>query len=235
MTEDLDTSVGMILDKLEQLSIADNTYVVYMSDHGAGGRSSNAPLREGKGTLWEGGLRVPLIISGPGVKRGAFCEVPTAGWDLFPTFCELAGVKQRLPKGVEGESLVPLFATGTGELKRQHQGLGFHFPHYPQRSRGSQGSPVSTFLMGDYKLMKLYETDQLLLFDLSNDIGESRDLSKRFPEKTETMHRLLVDYLKDIDAGVPTYNPNYNPNSNAQENSRGNRGRRNRRSGRRRS
>lgn len=217
MTEDLDTSVGMILDKLKELSIVDNTYVVYMSDHGAGGRSSNSPLRQGKGTLWEGGLRVPLIISGPGVKRGAYCQVPTAGWDLFPTFCELAEVQQSLPKGVEGASLTPLFASGQGELRREYQGIGFHFPHYR-----NNGVPYSTFLIENYKLVKFYETGQLLLYDLENDIGEQKDLSQQLPEKTAKMHRLLNRYLESIDAGLPIANPDFDPNATTTQQKRRN-------------
>lgn len=224
MTEDLDASVGMVLDKLEELSIADNTYIFYMSDHGSGNRSSNAPLRQGKGTLWEGGLRVPLIVYGPGVKMGAFCQEPTVGWDLFPTFCELAGVKRRLPKGVEGTSLKPLLSTGIGDLKRDHEGIAFHFPHYAQRTRGSTGSPLSTMLLDNYKLVKLYETNQLLLFNLEKDLGEERDLSNRQPEKTRMMHQLLQNYLRSVDAGIPVANPDFDPNAKAPQSSR--RGRR---------
>lgn len=221
MTEDLDTSVGMILDKLEALSIADNTYVVYMSDHGAGGRSSNSPLNQGKGTLWEGGVRVPLIIKGPGIKRGAFCQVPVVGWDLFPTFCDWAGVSEQLPVGIEGASLVPLFSTGEGELKRHSKGLVFHYPHY--RNRG--GTPHSTLLVENYKLIKLYETDQLLLFDLEKDIGEQTDLSKKLPEKVNELRRLLEGYLKQVDAGIPVANPDYDPRAEQPARRRRGRGR----------
>ena len=217
MTEDLDTSVGMILDKLEDLGIADNTYVVYMSDHGSGGRSSNAPLRQGKGTLWEGGLRVPLIISGPGVKEGEFCQVPIVGWDMFPTFCDWAGVQDRLPTGVEGTSIGPLLATGTGELKREHDGIAFHFPHYGQGGRGQDNSPLSTLVYNNHKLMKLYETNQLRLFDLGNDISERNDLAKSDPEMTRSMHRMLQSYLQRIDAGIPVANPDYDPSTGQQD------------------
>jgi arylsulfatase A-like enzyme len=225
MTEDLDTSVGMILDKIDELAIADNTYIIYMSDHGAGLRlSSNSPLRQGKGTLWEGGLRVPLIIRGPGVKPGAFCDVPTVGWDLFPTFCALAGVQDDMPPGIEGGSLRPLFATGTGNVKRDRDGIAFHYPHYGQGGGGSNNSPHSVIVIDNYKLMKFYETNELYLFNLKEDIGEQRDLSSELTEKTAMMHQRLKDYLKSVNAGLPTPNQAFDPNAIARSGRRGRRG-----------
>lgn len=226
MTEDLDTSVGKILDKLEELEITDNTYVVYMSDHGFGGRTSNSPLNKGKGTLWEGGMRVPFIVAGPGVKKSAFCQVPIVGWDLFPTFCEWAGVSEPLPAGIEGASLRPLLSSGSGELKRPHQGIAFHFPHYGQQRRGNSGSPHSTLRLGNFKLIKRYETNQLVLFNLQNDLGESKDLSKELPEQTEKMHQILNEYLKSVEAGIPILNPEYDPNATEPIRRRGRRPRR---------
>ena len=227
MTEDLDLGVGMIVKKVEELGISDRTFVVYMSDHGAGlNLSSNAPLNRGKGTLWEGGLRVPLIISGPEVKAGAFCDVPTVGWDLFPTFCDLAGIDDRLPTGLEGVSLKPLFGTGKhiGGAERQ---IAFHYPHY--RDEG----PHSTITSDGYKLIKLYETNELRLFDLRQDIGEKNDLSQVHPDKVDTMHQSLVKYLKNVDAGIPSVNPDFDPRLVVQDGSQRGRGGRGGRGGRR--
>lgn len=225
MTENLDTGVGMIMKKVEELGIADNTYIVYMSDHGAPlNLSSNLPLAQGKGTLWEGGLRVPLIISGPGVKAGSYCQTPTVGWDLFPTFCELAGVDETLPKGLEGGSLKPLFASGKGKVDRLRKEIAFHFPHYGQGGRGKV--PHSTILLADYKLIKLYEDDELHLFNLKEDIGEQNDLSKKMPEKVATMHRRLNDYLEEVSTGLPTLNPDYDPSAPVQASRRSRGGRR---------
>lgn len=211
MTEDLDTGVGLIMDKVEQLSIADNTYIIYMSDHGAGRNlSSNAPLNRGKGTLWEGGLRVPLIVCGPGVRSGAFCNVPTVGWDMFPTFCELAGVDKPLPNGLEGASLKPLFATGSGSVDRAGKEVAFHFPHY------SQGSPHSTITIDGFKLIRLYDPDESYLFDLDSDIGEQNDLAKANPDKTRMLRQRLDDYLANINAAMPSSNPNFDPTAVAQ-------------------
>jgi len=215
MTEDLDAGVGMILKKIEELGIADNTYVVYMSDNGAGPRFSPCtPLALGKGTLWEGGIRVPLIVRGPGVKAGAFRGQRVVGWDLFPTFCELAGVEEPLPEGLEGGSLKPLFASGEDNVKRRREEVVFHYPHYGQGGQGK--TPQSAIFIGDYKLMKFYETNELKLFNIRKDIGEQNDLSKELPEKAEMMHRRLEKYLQQVGAAMPKPNPDYDPDAPAQ-------------------
>lgn len=211
MTEDLDVGVGMIMDKIEELGISDKTYVIYMSDHGAGRNlSSNAPLNQGKGTLWEGGLRVPMIVSGPGVKSGAFCNIPTVGWDLFPTFCDLAGIDGNLPQHLEGQSLTPLFKTGKIKPEEGGRQIAFHFPHY------GQAGPQSTLIRDGYKLIKFYDTNELRLFDLGRDIGERQDLSQVHPDKVGFMHQALIDYLMGVNAGIPTANPDFDPNLVAQ-------------------
>lgn len=215
MTENLDTGVGMILDKVKELSIEDNTYIIYMSDHGASqGVSTNAPLNRGKGSLWEGGMRVPFMIRGPGVSKGLFCSTPIVGWDLFPTFCDLAGVKQ-LPKGLEGVSLKPLFQTGRGTIRRPGNFIAFHYPHY------REDSPVSTITMNGYKLIKFYESNTLRLFNLNQDIGEQHDLATRYPDKAADLHRRLNTYLASINAKMPSVNPNFDPNAVASTQRRG--------------
>lgn len=210
MTEDLDTGVGMTLKKIDELGIADNTYVIYMSDNGPGPRYSPAtPLTAGKGTLWEGGIRVPLIVRGPGVKAGGFCHERVAGWDMFPTFCDLAGVESPLPDHLAGGSIVSLLASGNGKVERMRQELVFHYPHYGQR--GGRKVPQSAIYLGDYKLMKFYETNELKLFNIRQDVAEQNDLAKAMPEKVEMMHRRMEKYLKDVDAGMPEPNPDYDP------------------------
>ena len=114
MTEDLDTGVGMITEGVERLGIGSNTYLIYMSDNGAGGGGGRGPLNGGKGSVWEGGIRVPLIIRGPDDPENSFCHERVVGYDLFPTFCELAGVTDPLPNGIEGGSIVSLLS-GAGE------------------------------------------------------------------------------------------------------------------------
>jgi arylsulfatase A-like enzyme len=201
------------MGKINELGVAGHTYLIYMSDNGGGGgnparpgkKERRRPLTAGKGGLWEGGIRVPLIIRGPGVKSGVFCHTRVVGYDLFPTFCKLAGVEGPLPDGVEGGDLTPLFAAGTGTVARPREALVFHFPHY-------QGdTPHSAILLGDYKLIKWYEHDSVKLFNLAGDISESKDLSQEMPEKTLELKTMLENYLEDVHARLPRPNPHYDP------------------------
>lgn len=203
---DLDNTVGMILDKLGELGIADNTFVIYSSDHGTPGR--NRPLTGGKGTVSEGGLRVSLIISGPGIDKNSCSNVRTSGVDLFPTIAALAGIEQNLPNGLEGGSLVPLFReTGKGEVERDREELVFHVPHYDKDSRG----PASVILLGKYKLIRIYESGKRLLFDLSTDFSERNDLADIMPEKVKELDQHLTEYLKEVNAQMPHVNPDFAP------------------------
>ncbi len=126
---DLDIALGMVLKRLDELGIADNTYVIFTTDHGSPGR--NPPLVGGKGTISEGGLRVPFIIRGPGIKPGACCHVRATDVDLFPTLAELAHAGPPMPNGLEGGSLVSILnGAGSGDVKRPREEYVVHFPHY---------------------------------------------------------------------------------------------------------
>ena len=210
ITENLDTGVGMIIDGIEKLGIAKNTYAIYMSDNGAGG--GRGSLSGGKGSVWEGGIRVPLIIRGPGVPENSFCHRRVVGYDLFPTFCELAGVTRPLPDGMEGGSIVSLLSGSDQPVKRPREELVFHFPHYQ-----SDDGPHTAILLGDFKLLRFYETGEQKLFDLSQDIGERHDLSKEMPERVDELTGRLDRYLKEIGAALPVPNPKYDPNKAAQD------------------
>ena len=216
MTQDLDTSVGKIMDKVQELSIADNTYILYLSDHGAGlNLSSNLPLREGKGTLWEGGIRVPWIMKGPGVAQGAFCQTPVVGYDLFPTLCSLAGITA-LPNDLAGIDLTPLLKTGQGSIHRPpDHPIVFHFPHY------GRSKPHSAIRVGSFKFLRFYEQDQGMLFNLSSDPGETLDLTSTQPERAATLQKQLEDYLHRVQAGLPTLNTRFDPRVIAQGPARG--------------
>ena len=193
MIEDLDSSLGAMLGKIDELGIAGNTYVIFTSDNGGGFRG-NAPLRAGKADLWEGGIRVPMVVRGPGIAPGSFCDVPVAGWDLWPTIRDLAGNRAPLPAGVDGGSLLPLLRKGNeGEVKRGEDALIFHFPWY-------DGVPESAIRLGDYKLMKNLNTGETRLFNLATDIGERNDLSAAMPEKARELHARLTSYLKAVGA-----------------------------------
>lgn len=208
ITEDLDTGVGRVLQSVERLGIADQTYIIYMSDNGAGGRGRPGTLRGGKGSVWEGGIRVPLIVRGPGVAANSWCHTLVVGYDFYPTFCEWAGIPgDELPEDIEGGSLVPLLRNqGRGVVERSRAELVFHFPHYQ-----SGDGPHSAIRLGDLKLIRFDETGTSALFDLASDIGERTDLAAQMPDKVQELEKRLRKYLADVDAELARPNPNHDP------------------------
>jgi len=201
---DLDIALGMLLDKLDQLGLATNTYVIFTTDHGSPGR--NPPLAGGKGTVSEGGLRVPFIIRGPGIRAGACTRVRATGVDLLPTIAELARVIGPLPQGLEGGSLAPvLMHGGEGEVQRPRKEFVFHFPHYDKDALG----PASAILLGDFKLIRVYETDALSLFNITKDPAERHDLAQELPDQARALNQRLTDYLTAVNTQMPTPNSNH--------------------------
>jgi arylsulfatase A-like enzyme len=201
-----DTTLGQCLDALDRLGLEGNTYIIYTTDHGTPGR--NSPLRGGKGSVWEGGIRVPFLIAGPGVKAGACSHVRVSATDLLPTFAELAGVKEPLPRTVEGGSLASiLFNGGNGIVKRGREEFVVHFPHYDKDAQG----PASAILLDDYKLIRVYETGERRLFDLAKDVGERNELAQQMPDKLAELDQRLTGYLEAVNAQMPALNPNYDP------------------------
>ncbi|NQU21038.1 MAG: sulfatase [Candidatus Nealsonbacteria bacterium] len=202
MMQSADESVGRVLGVLDELKIAERTVVIFMSDNGGlSGVTSNAPLREGKGHVYEGGIREPMIVRWPGVVRpGSVCGVPVVSVDFYPTILEMAGVKVDPQQQLDGESLMPLLRQ-TGRLNRD--AIFWHYPHYsPQH-----GVPAGAVRVGDYKLMELFEDGHLELYNLADDIGEQNNLADKMPEKTVEMHKLLVDWREKVGARMPTKNP----------------------------
>ena len=214
MTRDLDTGVGMVLDSIDRLGITENTYVVFMSDNGAAApprrSTENQPLSGGKATFWEGGIRVPLIVRGPGVEPNSLCHQNVVGYDLFPTFCELADVPSAPRSSVEGTSLVPLLLESTdgSVFRRDGEELVFHFPHY---AKGPNQTPQSAILASNLKLIRFHETNEALLFDLAQDIGEQYDLTAQMPNKAAALAERLDAYFTQVDAQLPSPNPDYEP------------------------
>ena len=202
MTEDLDTGIGRVLDKLQDMGIGNNTYVIYTSDHGQTiNRSTNQPLKLGKGTLWEGGMRVPFIVSGPGIAAGTISDARVVSLDFFPTFAELASAGDALPDDLEGGSLVPvLHGGGDGEVMRAREELVFHFA---QPSGQPESRPSSSIYLENYKLLKFYDTGDLQLFDIAQDLREQEDLAGRMPERVEELHQRLTNYLDAVNATIP--------------------------------
>ncbi len=204
MTHELDQGVGRLLDALDQLQLADSTYVIFTSDNGsyhhAGSDrvSSNAPLRGQKASTWEGGIRVPLIVRGPGIEAGSVTRVTAIGTDLYPTIAEMAGVQAELAPTIEGASLLGVLRDGgRGEVSRRFGSLVWHFPHY-QTDKGT--SPMSSIRVGDWKAVKSYESGKIRLFDLSADIGETTDLSAEEPDVARWLEGRLARYLEEVDA-----------------------------------
>jgi len=208
VTEDMDATIGMLLAKLDELGIANRTYVIYTSDHGAQGRNANGPLKNGKGTVWEGGIRVPLMVRGPGIKAGACSHTEATTVDLFPTIAALARVTETLPKDLEGGSLGAVLAGApNATVKRPREELVVHFPHYDKDETG----PASAILLGNLKLIHVYEANILLLFDLSKDLAEEHDLAGSMVTQAAALDKRLTDYLTTVKAQMPVPNPSYDP------------------------
>ena len=222
---DMDITVGMVLDKLDELGISEDTYVFYTTDHGTPGSRSNQPLALGKGTVREGGLRVPLFFRGPGIEPGSVSHVRATGMDLVPTVADLAGVADKLPQDVEGGSLTAVLTNdGHGTVSRPREEIVFHFPHYDSDPLG----PASAMLAGDYKLIRFYEEPgRLRLFNILDDPYERNDLSDTMPEQVVALEGMLDAYLDSIAAGLPRINANFDPNQKVSRSERGGRQRRN--------
>ncbi|MEM9883686.1 MAG: sulfatase [Planctomycetota bacterium] len=209
LTEDLDEALGRVLDAVDRLGLAGNTYVVYTSDNGGTAprrRNTDAALRGGKGTLYEGGLRVPLIVRGPGVAADAWCDVPTVGTDWYPTFLDWAGLRpdRHTADALVGGSLAPLLADRASSVDRPRDALLFHFPHYQ-----TDDGPHSAVVHGRHKLIRFDVADRVELYDLSADPGEREDLAAEEPRLARRLTRLLDAELDDLDAHRVAPNPDY--------------------------
>jgi arylsulfatase A-like enzyme len=213
MVEHLDANIGRLLAALEQSGQADNTWVIFTSDNGGLSTAeryptSNAPLNEGKGWVYEGGVREPLLIKGPGVTHpGSLCQVPVSSPDFYPTVLELAGLPLRPMQHVDGVSLMPLLS---GQPLRGRDALFWHFPHYANQG----GTPGCSIRMGDYKLIEFFEDNRLELYNLREDLGEQRNLADMEPARARDMYQRLVLWRESIDAKIPVPNPEYVPLAN---------------------
>ncbi|MCG8448787.1 MAG: sulfatase [Pirellulales bacterium] len=206
MVESMDLAVGKVLDTLDELGLADNTAVIFMSDNGGlstseGHPTSNLPLRAGKGWLYEGGIREPMIIRWPGkAAAGSVCDSPVTSTDFYPTMLAMADLPARPKQHVDGESLVPLLKQ-EGELERE--AIYWHYPHY-----GNQGgSPGAAVRSGDWKLIEFFEEGRLELYNLADDLGEDHNLAEAEPERTAKMREMLHHWQQSIDARMPSRNP----------------------------
>ncbi len=213
MVASLDQSVGRIVAQLERNNLANNTMILFVSDNGGltqrngkhDGFTENLPLRRGKGSAYEGGVRVPAIAYWPGVTQaGSVCDEPIITMDLFPTLQQLAGIAVSQTQPNDGLSLVPLLRDPQHRFDRD---LFWHYPHY----HAGGDSPYSAIRSGNYRLIEFHEDKRVELYDLSRDIGEQNDLSETLPAKTSELKDKLHKWRESVNAQMPSANPNFDP------------------------
>jgi len=202
LVESVDDSVGRLLNKLDELKLSERTVVVFTSDNGGlKSVTSNAPLRAGKGSAYEGGVRVPLIVRWPGTTRpGSVSHAPVISADYYPTLAALTGASSATAAPIDGENLEPLLRQ-TGTLKRT--ALYWHYPHY----HPGGATPYGAIREGDFRLVEFYEDSHVELYNLATDLGEKLDLSARLPEKTAELRQKLHVWRQLVGAQMPTANP----------------------------
>lgn len=209
MIESVDQNIGRLLDYLDRNGLADNTVVIFFSDNGGLSTAvhgkieklatSNYPLRAGKGWLYEGGIREPLIVRYPCVvKPASTCDVPVISVDLYPTILDIAGINSTAQK-LDGVSIVPLFE-GDNQLPRE--AIYWHMPHY----HSSGVCPSGAVRCGNYKFIEYFEDWRMELFDLSKDESEMYDISSQKPELTQKLKKMLHNWRKEVNAAMPTRN-----------------------------
>ena len=213
MIESLDEGVGRILGLLERLDLDDETVVIFTGDNGGltlelsdwGPVTSNAPLREGKGSSYEGGVRVPLTIRWPNVTEpGRVADEPVISTDFYPTIAEIAGIRSAPTQDIDGESLVPLLR---GDDTLDRDALYWHYPHY----HPGGATPYGAIRRGDLKLIEFYEDDHVELYNLRDDPGETRDLADTQPDVAKVLRQALRRWRGDVGAQMPTPNPAFDP------------------------
>ena len=207
MTFDLDEGLGLLLNKIKELEIEDNTYIIYMSDNGSvpnipGAKkyekSYNFPLSRGKWDAYEGGVRVPLIIAGPGIKNDTESATPVSGSDLLPTIIDLAGNKTIALTEIDGGSFASILLNKNNKkIKRAVDGIFFHVPY---KNGIALKRPHSAVRKGDYKLIKFQDDKSILLFNLVKDKMEQLDLATQKPEKVKELEKILDNYLTEVHA-----------------------------------
>ena len=197
MLDDVDRAFGTLLDAIDELGIEEETYVIFTSDNGGGFRG-NAPLKAGKGSLYEGGIRMPSLVRGPGVKAGSYCKVPIVQWDFLQTFYDLAGGSVPLPEDLDGGSLRDVFEKGDrGKVIRNTKDLIFHFPWHT-------GVAESVIRSGKYKLRKDLDSLEIELFDLDKDLGENDNLALDMPGLVRKLDKKRAKYLEEVNAETVT-------------------------------
>lgn len=215
MVASMDQSVGRVLERLDRQGIADNTLVVFTSDNGGlterygkhDGFTENLPLRRGKGSAYEGGVRVPTIVRWPGVTRaGSVCDEPIMTIDFYPTLLEVTSSpgNEAHNASVDGRSITSLLRDHSSKLGRD---LFWHYPHY----HAGGDSPYSAIRSGDWRLVELHEGDRVELYNLAEDVGEQHDLSAAKPKQVSQLRVKLHTWREHVGAQMPIPNPEYDP------------------------
>ena len=194
MIEAMDISVGRVFDALDKAGVTDNTYIIFTSDNGGWVSVTPDLLRGKKGNLFEGGLRVPMIVVGPNIPENSQCDVMLNHWDFLPTFHDLVGATEPLPENLDGGSLREIFEKGNeGQVIRPEEAFVFHMPY-------ARMPPVTAIRKGDYKLMRQLITGETLLFNLEKDLSEKNNLAEQMPEKVAELNKALDNYLDKVGA-----------------------------------
>lgn len=200
MIEAMDNAVGKVLNSLDNLNLTDETLVIFSSDNGPfGGVGDASPLRADKGHLYEGGIRVPLIIRWPGkIKPRTLDETPVILTDLYPTILEVSGIDSNVNYPVDGKNLLPLLKE---RKKLNNRALFWHYPNFAFHRDNRLGSAIRE---GDYKLLHFYDNDSIELYNLRKDISETNDLSRELPQLALKLKNKLESLLKESGAAMPT-------------------------------
>jgi arylsulfatase A-like enzyme len=220
MIDSVDQAVGRVLNKLTDLGLAGRTLVIFTSDNGgltslSGGPlhvTTNTPLRAGKGSAYDGGVRVPTFAAWPGViAPGSICDEPVITPDFYPTLLQVAGAtgKPEHNANVDGVSLLSLFKDPKAHLNRDH--LYWHYPHYAPQVIDQRATPYGAVHARDWKLIEFYEDMHVELYNLKDDLGEQHDRAKEMPAKAAELRDRLHAWRRSVGAQMPTANPNYRP------------------------
>lgn len=207
MAEDLDGRIGVVLDRIKELGIDDNTYVVMVSDNGY--RHSflpglTQPHHGAKWWVWQGGIRVPMIVKGPGIQAGSIFDGNVVNYDFLPTFVDWAGGEPTSLKEIDGVSLAGYMEGEAPEESFFSRNLYFHYPHY------RSGMPHSAVVSGDRKVLHFYGRSEVpMLFDLSKDMGEVHNIAAKEADQHKRLYDQMMSYLKQVGARIPVQNPNY--------------------------
>ncbi|MFO7776198.1 MAG: sulfatase [Candidatus Hydrogenedentota bacterium] len=201
MVEAMDRGVGRVLDALEELGLKENTLIIFTSDDGGlatseGHPTSNLPLRGGKGWLYEGGLRNPVIARWPGVvEAGSTCDTPTMNTDFYPGLLEAAGLPLRPEQHLDGVSMLPLLKGDEGAI-HEREALYWHYPHYSNQG----GFPGGAIRIGPWKLIERYEDGSVHLYNVVEDLEEQHDVADEHPDRVAEMRAKLHEWYEEVDA-----------------------------------